>query len=186
MPSRGLHTNAIAPTTTITATTASRIRHDGGSAGHRQAMGHRSGDACCVDAAGSLSVAHARRPPGALVRICEGARQQREAQPSRYLDRPQLIEFCMLVRSIRRPGGDTDSFAGTARLLEVDHVAGQAMEAFLQCLRQGRVGVHVAGQLGDREVPLLSQRELGQQARTRRGRSDGRRAARRTCRPRSA
>ena len=37
------------------------------------------------------------------------------------------------------------------------------MEAFLQCLRQRRVGVHVAGQLGDREVPLLSQRELGQQ-----------------------
>jgi hypothetical protein len=49
--------------------------------------------------------------------------------------------------------------------LEVDHVAGQAMEAFLQRLRQPRVRVHIAGQFVGGQVPLLRQRQLGQQLR---------------------
>jgi hypothetical protein len=49
--------------------------------------------------------------------------------------------------------------------LEVDHVAGQAMEAFLQRLRRRRVRVHIAGQFVGGQVPLLRQRQLGQQLR---------------------
>eukprot|EP01136_Pigoraptor_vietnamica_P011514 Opistho-1_new@50444 len=48
---------------------------------------------------------------------------------------------------------------------EVDHVAGEAVEALLQRLRQRRVRVHVAGQLQRRQIPLLSQRQLGQELR---------------------
>src|SRR3954453_23123792 len=51
----------------------------------------------------------------------------------------------------------------TCRRSEVDHVAGKAVEALLQRLRQRGVAVHVAAQLVDREVPLLGERELGQQ-----------------------
>ena len=47
--------------------------------------------------------------------------------------------------------------------LKIDHVAGEAVEALLQRLGQRRVGVDVAGQLVGGEVPLLRQRQLGQQ-----------------------
>ena len=39
------------------------------------------------------------------------------------------------------------------------------MEAFLQRLRQRRVRVHIAGQFVGGQVPLLRQRQLGQQLR---------------------
>ena len=60
----------------------------------------------------SLSVAHARRPPGVLVRVCEGALQQHWAQLSRYLDRRQLIEFCMLATQY-------DAFGATLAALKL-------------------------------------------------------------------
>ena len=41
-------------------------------------------------------------------------------------------------------------------------MADEAVEALLQRLRHRRVGVHVAGQLGRRQVPLLRQREFRQ------------------------
>src|SRR4051794_33583547 len=46
---------------------------------------------------------------------------------------------------------------------EVDHVAGEAVDGLLQRLGQRRVGVHVARELGGREVPLLREGQLGQQ-----------------------
>ena len=42
-------------------------------------------------------------------------------------------------------------------------MADQAVEALLHRLRQGRVGVDVARELIGGEVPLLRQRQLGQQ-----------------------
>ena len=45
---------------------------------------------------------------------------------------------------------------------EVDHVPCEAVDGFLQGLRQRRVRVHVAGQLVDGEIPLLREGELGQ------------------------
>ena len=47
----------------------------------------------------------------------------------------------------------------------VDHVTGEAVEAFLQSLRQRRVRVHVPGRFESREIPLLRERELGQKLR---------------------
>ncbi len=44
-------------------------------------------------------------------------------------------------------------------------MAGEAVDRFLQCLTERGVGVDVACQLVDREVPLLGQGQLGQQFR---------------------
>src|ERR1044072_2030170 len=45
--------------------------------------------------------------------------------------------------------------------LHVDHVAGEAVGGSLDRLAEGRVGVDVAGDLVNGEVPLLGQRQLG-------------------------
>ena len=47
--------------------------------------------------------------------------------------------------------------------LEVDHLPGQAVKRFLQCFRQCRVGVDIADQFLDGQIPALGQGELGQQ-----------------------
>ncbi len=49
------------------------------------------------------------------------------------------------------------------RASQVDHVPGEAVDGLLQTLGQRGVGVDVAGHLVGREVPLLRQRQLGQQ-----------------------
>src|SRR5689334_16121902 len=43
---------------------------------------------------------------------------------------------------------------------EVDHVAGQAVDGFLDRFAEGGVGMDVAGDLVDGEVPLLGEGEL--------------------------
>lgn len=48
---------------------------------------------------------------------------------------------------------------------EVDHVAGEAVERFLECFAEGGVGVDVAGQFGGGQVPLLREGELGKKLR---------------------
>ncbi len=54
----------------------------------------------------------------------------------------------------------TTALNGTPGPSEVDHVAGEAVEAFLQRLGHRRMGVHVAGQLVGGQIPFLRQREL--------------------------
>jgi hypothetical protein len=65
----------------------------------------------------------------------------------------------------RYPGAWTIRSAVVRRIcrLEVDHLSGQAMKGFLQRLGQRRVGVDVADQFFDGQIPALGQGEFGQQ-----------------------
>ena len=49
----------------------------------------------------------------------------------------------------------------TGSASEINHVAGEAVEALLQCLRQRRMGVNVSGEFVDGQIPLLRERQLG-------------------------
>src|SRR5690606_13660224 len=64
------------------------------------------------------------------------------------------------------PDDQLDNLSGLAAddaRLHVDHMAGKAVDGFLDRLAERRVSVDVACHFVNGEVPLLRQRELGQQ-----------------------
>lgn len=86
-----------------------------------------------------------------------------QAAAMRWLDRGRAPSACRMTAAV---WASSRASCGKACLpsvsSEVDGVAGQSVEAFLQTLAEGGVGVHVAGQLGGGQVPELGCGQFGE------------------------